>query len=105
MNKYKNMWADDCMIKRPEYYENNAPLVGSYRGVDVFKTHERGFDYVIGGACVTQRAGFDKKSFHSVVDGLLDGDGENLCSEKVAKHLRNLGFTPMTYDEACLKGK
>ncbi len=94
MNRYKNPWHKTLNVPKPEYYENNAPQVGEHRGVVVYKLFTHGYDFVLGGVCITQRAGISE--YKKAIDELLDG--ESFCSDEVAAHLKSLGHTPTTYD-------
>ena len=93
-NQYRNLWAKS--LKLPEFYRNDANELYSHRGVSVYKVFDKHYDFVIGGACITQRAG--AKDRKKVIDGILDG--QEPVSDVVAAHLKTLGFSPLTYDEA-----
>ncbi len=94
-NKYRNLWFKSCNIPRPEFYQNDAPKVLEHRGVEVFKLWETSFDFVIGGACITQRAGASKAK--AVIDEILDG--KSCVSEEVKTHLVSLGFKAYSYSD------
>lgn len=96
MNKYKNLWHKSTNIPRPEFYENEAPKIGEYRGVSVFKLFTHGFDFVINGACITQRAG--ASDYQNTINEVLDGKAP--VADTVADHLKACGFTPLLYSEA-----
>lgn len=85
-NKYKNPWANDLNQKKPEFYENNAPVVLEHRGVKVYKLWEKSFDFVFNGVCITQRSGASKAK--EIIDSLLNG--EVPVSEQVKKIFPNL---------------
>lgn len=87
-NRYRNLWHKT--LKKPEYYENNAKRVGEHRGVVVFRVLPDQFDFVVGGACITQRAGW--RGDTGIIDQILDG-GE-MVGDAVHEHLKSLGFTP-----------
>lgn len=72
MNRYKNPWWKSANNSSPEFYENNAKKIGSYRGIDVFEIFSAHFDFVKDGTCVTQRAGITK--YKKAIDNLLDGE-------------------------------
>ncbi len=82
-NKYRNLWANDLNIKKPEFYENDAREVLRYRQFRVFKTHEKGFDYVFNDCCITQRAGFEIGKAEILIDNILLG--HEPVSEQVKK--------------------
>lgn len=95
-NRYQNLWANLLNVKKPDFYENNAREIGSHRGVVVYKLFDHGYDFVIGDACITQRAGCTEMV--QVIDDILDG--RSPVSDVVAMHLRKLGFAPLTYSDA-----
>lgn len=95
-NRYRNLWAPELKVKKPDFYENNAPQIGEHRGVRVFKLFDHGYDFVLAGACITQRAGASELA--RTIDEVLDG--EHPVADAVAAHLRGLGFRPLTYAEA-----
>jgi len=72
-NRYRNPWHDPRNPKwTREFYENDAPKVFSYRGVDVYRVGMKHFDYVMNGCAITQRAGCDCGSnARVVIDALL----------------------------------
>lgn len=96
-NRYRNPWHKGLNIPKPEYYENDAPCVGNYRGVVVYRLWDTSFDYVLEGCCITQRAGFSRERFTGVIDAILDG--KEPVADEVAEHVRACGFSPMTYGE------
>lgn len=97
--RYRNPWFDQCLTARAEYYENDAPCVFSYRGVDVYKLWGTSYDYVLNGCCITQRAGFpkDKAERQRIIDDMLDG--RQPCSERVAEWITQNGGHGLSYDD------
>lgn len=96
-NRYRNPWFKSCNTPRPEFYENDAPKVFSYRGVDVYKLRNNSFDYVFSGCCITQRAGFKKESAPAIIDEILDGNQP--VDNEVAHHLITHGHKALTYEQ------
>jgi len=97
-NKYRNPWAKELNIEKPEFYENDAPKVFSYRGVDVLRLANGSFDYVFCGCCITQRAGCDRgPKAQAVIDEILDGNQP--VSDGVASHLIAHGSPALTYSQ------
>lgn len=96
-NRYRNPWANETLVKRQEFYENDAAMIYEYRGVQVFKLHENHFDYVLDGCAISQRAGFPKSEDErkSIIDGYFDGS--TLCCETVAAHINANGGTAISY--------
>lgn len=94
-NRYRNPWHDELNVRKPPFYENDAPMVAEYRGVKIFKLFNRGYDFVLAGCCITQRAGITEH--RKVIDEILAGKIPQ--SDKVAEHMRSLGFPAMTYSE------
>lgn len=94
-NHYRNPWHDKLNVRKPSHYENDAPMVAEYRGVQIFKLWDHAFDFVLAGTCITQRAGITEHK--QVIDDMLSG-ASCVCDE-VAAHLRANGHNPMTYSE------
>jgi hypothetical protein len=97
MNIYRNPWAKTLNVPKPEFYKNDAPVVFEYRSVKVYRLFARGFDYVLAGCCITQRAGFKPDLARGVIDHILSG--KQPVDDEVAEHLRTNGFPAMTYSE------
>lgn len=95
-NRYRNPWARTLNIPKPEFYENNGPQVFKHRGVEIFRVHDRQFDFVLSGCCIAQRAGFTATEAAKVIDGLLDG--ETPVADVVAVHLKAHAHNPITYE-------
>lgn len=97
-NRYRNPWFKSCNAPRAEFYENDAPQVLEHRGVKVFKLFNKGYDFVLGDCCITQRAGITEA--RREIDELLDGNTP-VCNE-VAQHMIAHGFNALTYDQYTL---
>lgn len=95
LNKYRNPFAKDTLVKRPDFYENNAPKVREYRGVSIYKLFNEAYDFVIGGCCITQRAGITH--CEREIDLLLSG--ETPVHDEVVTHLQSLGFPAKSYSD------
>ncbi len=93
MNRYRNPWFKSCNTPRPEFYENTAKQVLIYRGVRVYKLFERGYDFVLGDCCITQRAGVTEAKRE--IDKILDG--QTPVSQPVYDFLKSSGYAPMSY--------
>ncbi len=97
-NKYFNPWAKDLNVPMPDYYENCAPCILEHRGFEVYAVRDygkghsgNGFDFVLNGICVTQRAGASEAK--KVIDSILDG------KEPVSKRVKNLYPFLKTYED------
>ena len=101
MNRYKNPWWKSCNTPRPEYYVNDAPVVHSYRGVEVFKLIDGTFQYVTAGWCITHRGSgkgkFNADAANVAIDRILDGHAP--CTQNLAEYLRSLGHAAKSYEE------
>ncbi len=95
LNKYRNPFGKDTLVKRPDFYENNAPKVAEYRGVSIYRLFNNAFDFVISGCCITQRAGITH--YQREIDRILSG--ETPMHDEVCDHLKSLGFPSKTYGE------
>lgn len=71
-NSYQNPWhkPHDATYGTAQY-QNNGKVICEYRGFQVIRVHDRHYDYVYKGKCVTQRAGASDPK--PVIDGILDG--------------------------------
>ncbi len=98
MNRYRNPWANDTLVRRPAFYENNARAVYAANGWTVYKTHERGYDYVFADCAITQRAGASDPA--GTIARILSG--EEFVHDEVGAHLRAHGLTCKTYADASL---
>ena len=96
-NRYKNLWHKTLNVQMPAYYENNAKLVCKYRGVEIFKLYNESYDFVFSGACIGQRAGFNKNTYQVIIDDILDGNTP--VSNEVAAHLKDCGLKPLSYEQ------
>jgi hypothetical protein len=94
-NRYRNPWHATLNVKKPQFYENDAPCVAEYRGVRIYALWPNFFDFVLDSCCITQRAGITEH--RKVIDEMLSG--ESCVCDEVAAHLRSLGHSPMTYSE------
>jgi hypothetical protein len=93
VNIYRILWAPTANHSNaPTHYQNDAPAVLTHRGVTVYRL-TTSFDYVLDGACIAQRCGKSPK----VIDDILDGRCP--VADAVAAHLRERGFTPVTYGQ------
>lgn len=98
-NKYRNPWCNETLIKRPPFYENDAPEVYAYRGVVVFKVSEHHYDYVFHDCCISQRAGLPKNDLekNEIIDAYLDG--KILVTKEIVDHINAHGGNAKSYDE------
>lgn len=91
-NRYLNLWREETIVLRPEYYENDSPCLGEHRGVKAFRPLAGGIQFVLAGVCITHLNQQGKVPDWAPVDDLLDGVNYKFCSDKVAKHLHANGF-------------
>lgn len=91
MPRYLNLWAEETLVRRPDFYEHNAPCLGTHRGVEAYHPPAGGIQFVLNGACITHlnQKGAPK---WDRVDDLLDGKNYVFSSEKVLAHLHANGF-------------
>lgn len=71
-NSYVNPWHKPNGHQGPPIFQNYAPVICEHRGFKVFRLHDRHYDYVFNGRCVTQRAGASKAK--EVIDTILAGE-------------------------------
>lgn len=86
-NEYKNLWYQANKQTMKPVYFNDAPLIKEYRGVQVFKLYNGSYDFVLKGACITQRAGVAR--YKEVIDGILDGT-DLLTGTAVTNYLKEV---------------
>jgi hypothetical protein len=98
-NRYRNLWHATLNIAKPPFYTNDAPEVFRFRDVIIYRLGDKSFDYVLSGACITQRAGFNASAARILIDSILGGTCP--VSDVVAVHLRAQGFAPLTYSDHC----
>jgi hypothetical protein len=96
-NRYRNPWAKILNVPKPEFYENNARVIFTFRGVSVYKLGEQSFDYVFSGCCITQRAGFNEANARKIISDILDGNDP--VAQPVADHLKRNGCKPLSYEQ------
>lgn len=101
----KNLWHPSLKDNpySPVTFIYTGPCLFSHRGVEVYKNPRGSWDYITGGAAITQRAGFAKERAANIIDDILDGTDKDgtykPCNDAVKKHLEQLGFTPKGYDD------
>jgi hypothetical protein len=69
--EYKNIWAKINDSKT--FNRHYAKQVLDYRNIQVYDIgHGDQFDYVVNGACFSQRAGFSKEFATNLIDCMID---------------------------------
>jgi len=94
-NRYRNLWQKETRVLGPAFYENDAPCVLEYRTVKVYCLRPEFYDFVLNGACISQRAGITEA--RKVIDEYLDG--KQPCAATVAAHITVSGFHGYTYSQ------
>jgi len=88
--KAVNLWYSPSRSVSPAIFTYPGKSLLNHRGVDVLKNPAGSWDYILNGAAITQRAGFDRETAIKLIDGLLDGDTDHWwCSDKVLAHIKN----------------
>lgn len=85
--KAVNLWYNPSRSPGPAIFSYPGESLLNYRGVDVFKNPAGSWDYVLNGATIAQRAGFNREGAKDNIDGLLDGTDNFQCSDKVLAHI------------------
>ncbi len=98
-----NPWHNQRSAYSPAQFVYRGNALFTHRDVEVFRNDAGSYDYAIGGMAITQRHGFRKEVAPLVIDGILDGkdlEQHHWVCDRVAAHLRSLGFTPFSYSDA-----
>jgi hypothetical protein len=82
----KNLWHDSQSRSSKPFYTYTGRVLLSYRGVQVFKNPAGSWDYVLNGATITQRAGFEAGRARGIIDTLLAGD--EMSAPAVMAHIK-----------------
>lgn len=91
----RNLWhRADSAYSQPTY-RLTTRRVFRHRGVEVYRVPAGGYLHVLAGAAIAHRVGCDRTG--AVIDGLLDGT--DMCSDAVAAHLREQGFSPLSHSD------
>lgn len=82
----KNLWHVSGNSNSKPFYTYTGRVLLEYRGVQVFKNPAGSWDYVLNGATITQRAGFDAGRARVIIDTLLAGN--EMSAAAVLAHIK-----------------
>lgn len=92
-----NPWYVSNNSYSKQFFEYSDKPLFSHRGVSVYYNNSGSYDYVIENTTIGQRAEFKNDAAPKIIDDMLDGIQP--VSDNVFKHLKKIGFNPISYAE------